>query len=99
MTDSGTSRFTATTKCNGNFFVRPSEWNPQFPILVRVTKGGAQRSMKTPIGREPSCGNCHVNVINDENRFGSMAHIYLFAGADPNGPSTTCGVNPDLGTP
>ncbi len=97
MTDSKGSKFEKATNCVGNFFVKPSEWDPAFPILVRVSKGAAKRSMKTPIGREPSCGNCHVTIINDTNQFGSMAHIYLFAGDDPAGPAKDCPVNPDLG--
>jgi hypothetical protein len=97
MTDSKGSKFEKQTNCVGNFFVAPTEWDPAFPILVRVAKGAAKRSMKTPIGREPSCGNCHVRVIDDENQYGSMPHIFLFAGDDPAGPSKDCPVNPDLG--
>jgi hypothetical protein len=99
MTDSGGSKYTAKTNCVGNFFVRPGDWDPRFPILVRVAKGGNIRTMNTQIGREGSCGNCHVKVIDDENQFGSMAHIYLFSDVDPQGPNTQCPVNPDLGTP
>ena len=99
MTDSGSSKYIAKTNCVGNFFVRPSDWNPKFPILVRVAKGSAKRSMRTPIGRETSCNNCHVTVINDENQFGSMPHINLFGGDDPNGVAKDCPVNPDLGIP
>jgi len=97
MTDAKGSKFEKTTNCVGNFFVKPSDWDPAFPILVRVAKGAAKRSMKTPIGREPSCGNCHVRVIDDDNRFGSMPHIYLFGDVDPQGPAKDCPVNPDLG--
>jgi hypothetical protein len=97
MTDAKGSKFEKTTNCVGNFFVKPTDWDPAFPILVRVAKGAAKRSMKTPIGREPSCGNCHVRVIDDTNQYGSMPHVYLFAGDDPAGPSKACPVNPDLG--
>jgi hypothetical protein len=99
MTDSGGSKYIAHTNCVGNFFVRPSDWNPRFPILVHIAKAGSTRSMNTQIGREGSCGNCHVKVIDDDNRFGSMPHVYLFSGPDPAGPSNNCAVNPDLGTP
>jgi hypothetical protein len=99
MTDSGGTPYTAHTNCVGNFFVKPEQWNPKFPVLVRVAKGSAKRSMRTPIGREATCNNCHVTVINDENQFGSMPHVYLFGGDDPSGPSKDCIVNPDLGTP
>jgi len=98
MTDSGSSKKEVKTNCVGNFFVTPDVWNPKFPILVRVVKGTATRTMKTPIGREPSCGNCHALVINDQNQFGSMPHVYLFGGDDPSGPAM-CPVSPDLGVP
>ncbi len=97
MTDSKNSKFEKATNCVGNFFVKPSEWDPAFPILVRVAKGAAKRSMKSPIGREPSCGNCHARIIDENNQYGSMPHVYLFAGDDPAGPSKNCPVNPDLG--
>ena len=99
MTDAASTKKTVKTNCVGNFFVKPEEWNPKFPVLVRVSKTGAQRSMTTVIGRESSCGTCHVLVINDENQFGSMPHIYLFGDTDPAGPATDCPVNPDLGIP
>jgi hypothetical protein len=99
MTDSGGSKFQVKTECNGNFSVTPDQWNPKFPILVRVAKGTATHSMRTPIGREPSCANCHVLQITDENQFGSMAHVYLFGSDDPSGPAKDCEVNPDLGVP
>ena len=100
MTDSGNSQWTAHTNCVGNFMVRPEEWNPKFPILVRVSKGANRRSMRTPIVREPSCSNCHVNILTDLNQFGSVNHVYLFSGDDPSGAATDCeGVNPDLGLP
>jgi hypothetical protein len=100
MTDSsGNSKYTAHTNCVGNFFVRPEQWNPHFPILVRVAKGSAHRSMRSVIGREPSCTACHVTVITDENQFGSMPHVYLFAGDDPSGLAKDCPVGPDLGVP
>ena len=97
MTDAKGSKYEAKTNCVGNFFVKPSQWDPAFPILVRVTKGAAKRSMKSAIGREPSCSNCHVRVIDDNNQYGSMPHVYLFAGDDPAGASKNCPVNPDLG--
>jgi hypothetical protein len=99
MTDSGQTSWTAHTNCVGNFSVKPEQWNPKFPILVRVSKGANRRSMKTPIGREPSCSNCHPNVLTDLTQFGSVPHVYLFSSDDPSGPAPDCPVNPDLGVP
>ena len=100
MVDSKGSKFIAKkTNCVGNFFVKKTDWDPAFPILVRVAKGAASRSMKTAIGREPSCGNCHVRVVDTGSnaQFGEMPHVYLFGGDDPAGPAKDCPVNPDLG--
>jgi hypothetical protein len=97
MTDSAGTKYIAKTNCVGNFFVTPDQWNPQFPILVRVAKGGTARTMQTPIGREGSCGFCHHKQIYQEDQFTVMPHVYLFGGDEPGGPSADCPVNPDLG--
>src|SRR5690349_791339 len=38
LTDSNGTKYTAFTNCVGNFFVKPDQWNPAFPIYVRVAK-------------------------------------------------------------
>ena len=44
------------TNCVGNFFIRPQDWQPKFPITVAISKGVA-RKMNTVIGRAASCGS------------------------------------------
>jgi hypothetical protein len=59
--------YPTTTNCVGNFFVSPSEYQPQYPLLITVagvpkgslTMNTLQQSMHSQIGREPSCGMCH----------------------------------------
>jgi hypothetical protein len=96
MTDAVGSQFHAQTNCVGNFFVRDSDWAPHFPILVRISKmGSVTQTMVSTIGREGSCGHCHVLHVDDP--FSQMNHVYL--GADDPMPPNTCGANPDLGAP
>jgi hypothetical protein len=96
LTDSEGTKHIATTNCVGNFFVKPSEWEPRFPILVEVAKGGATRSMKSPIGRETDCAGCHSIKIPPADPLSEVGHIYLFSTDEigmPNG-SASCPVDP-----
>jgi hypothetical protein len=102
MTDSDGSKHIAKTNCVGNFFVKPSEWNPKFPILVEVAKNNVRRSMRSPIGREPSCGGCHTMQLPPEDPLSQVGHIYLYGGDEPGSPegSPQCPVDPKrVGSP
>ena len=93
LTDSRGSVHTTLTNCVGNFFVRPEEWDPSFPILVRVSKNAfGPVDMRSQIGRETSCAICHVTNVPPDDPFGSVAHIAL--GIDE--PKASCDVDPDL---
>jgi hypothetical protein len=108
FTDSGGSQFTTKTNCVGNFFVKPAEWDPAFPVLVRIYKGDRSKTMQGQIGRERSCAFCHKdpptqlpeqyrNTVLDP-QFSSVGHIYLLSAADPPpAPAPGCPVNPMLG--
>jgi hypothetical protein len=73
------------TNCNGNFYVRADDFaNLTFPLLVSVERtvnpGKDEntlviRRMSSHIGREASCGNCHVQGLRD---FLSPGQIRLF---------------------
>ena len=66
LTDSFGKTFSKTTNCIGNFFVRPEEFDPDFPLraeieypmpgAVTVTK---RNVMATRISRDGSCAGCH----------------------------------------
>jgi mono/diheme cytochrome c family protein len=86
LTDADGTKYLAKTNCVGNFFVRPSDWVPKFPVLVEVAKGGVRRSMRSAIGREPSCSVCHTPEIPPKDPLGTVGHIYLFSGDEPNFP-------------
>ncbi len=85
------------TNCVGNFFVPRDEWNPAFPIVVRVTRGGVSRTMRSQIGREASCAGCHKAQVPLETPLENVPQIYVFPpGTPPEVSATTCSVDPDL---
>lgn len=45
----------------GNFYVRADEWQPTFPVRVKLEAEGVTRTMTTSIGRDGSCATCHRN--------------------------------------
>jgi hypothetical protein len=92
MTDADGTQHTTKTNCVGNFFVKPNEWVPKFPVLVAVAKGGTRRSMQSVIGRDGSCAHCHsLNV--EKSATGAavdpkkVAQVYLFGGDEPSAPN------------
>jgi hypothetical protein len=88
LTDSSGSQFQATTNSAGNFIVRSSDWVPVFPIGTYVDDAGNSvfgvsiigsnpnnpAQMITHIGRDGSCGSCHVGTSKSPS---SPGHIYL----------------------
>lgn len=96
MTDAEGTKFIAKTNCVGNFFVRPEDWQPHFPILVEVAKGNVRRSMKSVIGRASSCAHCHSFDLTPKDPLSQVGHIYLFGGDEPNLPNgaNDCPVDP-----
>lgn len=96
MTDSDGTKHIAKTNCVGNFFVKPDEWVPRFPILVEVAKSGARRSMRSAIGRETDCAGCHRVETPLPDPLSQLGHIYLFAADEPNQPNgdDLCPVDP-----
>jgi len=93
--DDASREFNVTTNCVGNFWIRPEDFQPEFPILVTIAgtptgaSGFAQQSMTTQISREPSCGMCHqVQSYPDQpgaivNYYQTPGTIYL-TGNDPS---------------
>jgi hypothetical protein len=96
LTDADGTQFIAKTNCVGNFFVKPSEWTPKFPVLVTVAKNGTRHSMQSAIGRDGSCAHCHSRKIPVEHPERELSHIYLFGGDEPGAPNGAldCPVSP-----
>jgi hypothetical protein len=72
-TDSTGKTFTATTNCAGNFFVRPKEFSPTFPIWLEMQGGAVYRSMESASFREGSCATCHFDPAGPS----SAGPVYL----------------------
>lgn len=96
LTDSDGTKHTAKTNCVGNFFIKATDWEPKFPILVEVAKNGVRRRMQSPIGRDKDCASCHTLAIPPKDPFSQVGHIYLFTGDEPGSPegAADCKVDP-----
>jgi hypothetical protein len=71
--DAAGAEFTTITNCAGNFFIRPEEFTPTYPIWINMRAGAVHRSMETASYREPSCAACH----SDPRSRTSAGHVYL----------------------
>jgi hypothetical protein len=73
FTDSAGQRFSTKTNCVGNFYLRPSELTPVFPMWVFVQFGPFPWTMDSPIHREASCAACHFDPAGPA----SAGHVFL----------------------
>ncbi len=71
LTDSFGDSYTVGTNCAGNFFVRPDQWKPAFPLRAEIEypvpdgTGSVKRVvMSTRISRDGSCAGCHAGPPN-----------------------------------
>lgn len=96
LTDSDGTSFITKTNCVGNFFIKASEWDPKFPILVEIGKGGVRRRMVSPIGRATDCSQCHTLAIPPKDPYSELGHIYLFPTDEVGSPdgASDCAVDP-----
>jgi hypothetical protein len=73
LIDSFDKKFTATTNCAGNFFVRPEDYASDAPLWVSLQRDDVNRQMDTAIYREGSCAGCHYDPLGPA----SAGHVYL----------------------
>lgn len=71
------------TNAAGNFWVERSEWNPVFPVRVKVTKDAAETIMKSDIGRAASCADCHDAKVPPSSPFAKDGPVWI----DVNAPA------------
>src|SRR5204862_7633322 len=83
MVDSDGRPFDATTNCAGNFFVRPSEFSPRYPLWVTLALGTQKIDMESPVYRDGSCASCHT----DPKGPASAGHAYFLLDEDPDLPA------------
>ena len=98
LEDDSSSQHQETTNCVGNFYVSPSDWTPQFPVLVTVggTADGmyGQASMQSLVGRSTSCGACHEYPTTTDY-FESPGLVHLVGQDDPTFKGdTSCPAEP-----
>lgn len=77
------------TNCAGNFWIEGGPKTLTFPLAISVERARnpangdesvlMSRTMNGHIGREPSCGTCHLRDIID---FGSPGNVRLFSSAE-----------------
>jgi hypothetical protein len=84
-------QYEAATNCAGNFFVMKADYNPEFPVWVRLQFGESGGMplpavpMGTPIYREGSCATCHVDLAGTD----SAGRVFL-APVPINAPNAGC---------
>jgi hypothetical protein len=67
------SAFSPITNSAGNFYVRPSEWAPVYPLQVSVRWEDRVVDMQTNIGGDGSCAACHGDPAGPA----SAGHVYV----------------------
>lgn len=50
----------AATNCAGNFFVRPGDYSPEFPLWIAIERGEWRQVMDSPVNGDGSCAACHA---------------------------------------
>lgn len=89
--DSTGAQYETTSNCAGNFFVRRSEWSPNWPVwskLEYLIEGGASPTvieMTAAIFRETSCSSCHADPASPS----TVGHLY-FAEDETPLPEAKC---------
>ncbi|UQA56936.1 hypothetical protein [Polyangium aurulentum] len=48
------------TNCAGNFFVRPGDFAPAWPLWIRIERGDWAQEMDSPVNGDGSCATCHA---------------------------------------
>jgi hypothetical protein len=84
------------TNCAGNFFVMQADYDPAFPVWVKVDFGfqvtpvdphkPVEIPMDSPIYREGSCAKCHAEQESVE----SAGHVYLSPVEGVTFPAVPC---------
>lgn len=65
LTDQTGRSYLTATNCAGNFFVQRADFDPVFPVSVRLEYGNLPHipQMTTRIRRDGSCASCHYEPI------------------------------------
>jgi len=74
MTDAKNKTVVKTTNDVGNFYVQFSEWDPAFPLKVKIGQGTLTQEMQSVVGGTGSCADCHKGTKGSTS---SMPAVYL----------------------
>jgi hypothetical protein len=72
LTDSQGHVFSDTTNAAGNFFVRPAQFTPVYPMKVALQYDGMTVNMTADVGRDGACAMCHSDPVTPS----SPGHVY-----------------------
>lgn len=87
LVDSRGRRSSVQTNCVGNFYLRPVQYEPVFPVWASLKYGSAEpRDMESPIGRDGSCAACHGDPADAR----AVGHVYYTDDDQSDLPVTTC---------
>lgn len=90
--DTANRSYTVRTNCAGNFFVRPGQMRPVYPLWVTLRHGGKKFEMESAVFREGSCGACHAESAGPR----SAGPVFLAPDATEAAdlPPASCGSAP-----
>ncbi|MDI1484257.1 hypothetical protein [Polyangium sp. y55x31] len=60
LVDARGTAYVTATNCAGNFFVRPGDFSPEYPMRVAIEREGFRQEMESPVNGEGSCAVCHA---------------------------------------
>ena len=72
LTDANQSSIVALTNAAGNFYLVRAQWDPTFPITVKIAVGDIGEGMHSEIGGSGSCADCHSDPVGPA----SAGHVY-----------------------
>jgi hypothetical protein len=84
LLDADARLWKAVTNCAGNFFVRPDQFQPRYPLWVTLAVGEERLDMESPVFRDGSCASCH----GDPKGPASAGHAYFLLDENPDLPAT-----------
>lgn len=80
LTDADGDQQVAYANCAGNFFLLPEDTHVDFPFWVKVSGGGVEITMDSPVNGQGSCAACHKKTLSPR----STGRVYLYE--NPPGP-------------
>jgi hypothetical protein len=83
--DSVSRQYQAATNCAGNFFVLAEDFEPVWPVWIKIRYGGLEHPMDSPSYREGSCARCHADPPGPA----SVGRVY-FAPPELELPTSSC---------